>query len=572
MKTIILILCVLLLVNLAYSQQRRALVIGNSKYKDNALRNPENDARDVANSLQVLGFQVTIKVNADQRDMEQAVNDFSVRLQSGDVALFFYSGHGSQVEGANYLIPVNETIADEIDCKHKSISATWVLEKLQKARVNIMMLDACRDNPYRGIRSGTKGMAAMKPGAGGTFIVFATAEGQTAADGSGRNSTFTASLLDNLSIPDIPIEETMKRVTRAVKEQSGGKQTPWVSGNLTEDFYFTGGRKKDKTSSDKKIMVETIATYGELQVTSNAAGKLYLDAEYICDIQADETKLLKNIESGEHVLDLKTKDVTKKSTVKVLAKQTAHAGFQFDAPEQDNMVFVQGGTFRMGSHDGNDEEKPIHTVTVNSFYIGKYEVTHEEWVAVMGSNPGFYWEGDNKPVVSKVWIEYVDFCNKLSQLESLTPCYTINNESVTCNWSANGYRLPTEAEWEYAARGGNLSRGYKYAGSDNVDAVAWYYGNIGNQQAQPVGQKQPNELGIYDMSGNVCECCWDWYNFSYYSSSPTSNPRGLDSGSGRVARGGSWLNIAFNVRVASRSRFYLSNDHEFLGFRLVKNF
>lgn len=577
MKTFMLVLCVLLLANVANGQQRRALVIGNSKYQDNALRNPENDARDVANSLQALGFQVTLKTNANQRQMEDAVNEFSVRLQSGDVALFYYSGHGSQVDGTNYLIPVNETIVDEIDCKHKSVSATWVLEKLQRSRINIIMLDACRDNPYRCVRSASKGMAAMKPGAGGTFIVFATAEGQTAADGSGRNSPFTASLLDNLSVPDISIEETMKRVTRTVKEQTGGKQTPWISGNLTEDFYFTGGKQKDKPNSDKKVLVETVATYGELQVSSNAAGKLYLDAEFICDIQADESKLLKNIASGEHVLDLKTKDDVKKTKVKVLAKQTAYAEFKFDRPEQDNMIYVEGGKFQMGSSDGQDDEKPIHTVTVGSFYIGKYEVTIAEFrkfIEATGYQTDAEKEGWSYVYTGSSWEKRngVDWrCNvngnSRPQSEYNHPVIHVswNDASAYCKWA--GGRLPTEAEWEYAARGGNLTRGYKYAGSDNMDAVAWYSGNSSGK-THPVGQKQPNELGIYDMSGNVWEWCLDWYGD--YTSYAQTNPVGLSSGDARVLRGGAWvsggaLRSAYRLRGSPDSRSVSD------GFRCVRS-
>jgi len=218
------------------------------------------------------------------------------------------------------------------------------------------------------------------------------------------------------------------------------------------------------------------------------------------------------------------------------------------------LVYVEGGSFQMGSNDGGSDEKPVHQVTVSSFYIGKYEVTQKEWQEVMGSNPS-NWKGDNLPVEQVSWYDAVDYCNKRSRKEGLTPCYSGSGSNITCNWSANGYRLPTEAEWEYAARGGNKSKGYKYSGSNDVGAVAWYDGNSGNKTHE-VGTKAANELGIHDMSGNVWEWCWDWYNSGYYAKSPGSDPKGPGSGSSRVLRGGSWRYLVVVLcRVAIRSSF-----------------
>ena len=230
------------------------------------------------------------------------------------------------------------------------------------------------------------------------------------------------------------------------------------------------------------------------------------------------------------------------------------------------MIYVEGGTFQMGSTNGGSSEQPIHTVTVSSFFIGKYEVTQKEWQEVMGYNPS-YSEGDNRPVEKVSWYDAVEFCNKLSEKEGLTPAYTINGNNVSCNWTANGYRLPTEAEWEYAARGGNKSRNYKYSGSDNIDDVAWYDANS-DGRSHDVGTIAPNELGIYDMSGNVWEWCWDWYGS--YSSSPSSNPRGPNSGSSRVDRGGSWSYYDGSCRVAYRNYRSPGDSLIVLGLRLVR--
>jgi serine/threonine protein kinase len=222
------------------------------------------------------------------------------------------------------------------------------------------------------------------------------------------------------------------------------------------------------------------------------------------------------------------------------------------------MVFVKGGTFQMGSNDGYIGAEPVHSVTVDDFYMGKYPVTQEEWKAVMGNNPS-YFKGENLPIERVSWYDAVEFCNKKSELEGLQKCYNGRGNNITCDFSKNGYRLPTEAEWEYAARGGNLANGldlrnggktyYKYSGSNTIDVVAWYCDNS-DYKTYPVGRKQANELGIYDMSGNVREWCWDWFGF--YSNSLQTNPKGASTGPARVLRGGSWYSVESISRVAYR--------------------
>ena len=217
-----------------------------------------------------------------------------------------------------------------------------------------------------------------------------------------------------------------------------------------------------------------------------------------------------------------------------------------------NMVKVEGSTFTMGAtpEQGNDAyeyERPAHQVTLSDYYIGRYEVTQKEWQAVMGDNPSKFY-GDNLPVDYVSWNDCQDFINKLNQLTGLK------------------FRLPTEAEWEFAARGGKQSKGYKYSGSDNIGVVAWYTGNSGGKTHQ-VGTKEPNELGIYDMSGNVWEWCGDWYGS--YSSSAQTNPTGPSSGSSRVLRGGSWNSNARYCRVSNRYYGNPSPRYSLNGFRVV---
>ena len=216
------------------------------------------------------------------------------------------------------------------------------------------------------------------------------------------------------------------------------------------------------------------------------------------------------------------------------------------------MVFVEGGTFTMGAtseqgDDADDDEKPTHSVTLSDYYIGETEVTQALWKAVMGSNPS-YFKGDNLPVENVSYDDVKTFITKLNQKTGKT------------------FRLPTEAEWEYAARGGGKSKGYKYSGSNNIDDVAWYEDNS-NNKTHPVKTKQPNELGIYDMTGNVWEWCSDKYGA--YSSSSQTNPTGPSLGSNRVFRGGSWGYFAWYCRASNRSYDDLSYLNFILGFRLA---
>ena len=231
------------------------------------------------------------------------------------------------------------------------------------------------------------------------------------------------------------------------------------------------------------------------------------------------------------------------------------------------MVSVEGGTFQMGSTDGESDEQPVHQVKLSSFHIGQTEVTQELWEAVMGSNPS-YFKGDKLPVESVSWYDCQTFIKRLNNL------------------TGQRFRLPTEAEWEYAARGGNRSKGYLYSGSDNLNDVAWYWQNSGvvwlsgtdedlfyveiddnNCRPHEVATKAPNELGIYDMSGNVWEWCQDWYD--KYRSGAQTNPTGPSSGSYRVIRGGSWSSGAAGCRCASRDSYTPTPAGNNLGFRLA---
>jgi formylglycine-generating enzyme required for sulfatase activity len=222
-----------------------------------------------------------------------------------------------------------------------------------------------------------------------------------------------------------------------------------------------------------------------------------------------------------------------------------------------NMVYVSGGSFTMGctseQKDCFDDERPSHQVTLNSFYIGKYEVTQEEWQEVMGSNPSYlyFYDCPKCPVASVSWDDCQRFLEKL-------------NETTGKN-----FRLPTEAEWEFAARGGNeIKGGYEYAGSNMLTEVGWFRDNSGSK-THPVGRKLPNELGLYDISGNVYEWCNDWYSIDYYRISSSKDPAGPTTGSGWVCRGGGWTDTPATCRVASRNWLTPGIRISTLGLRLV---
>ncbi len=261
---------------------------------------------------------------------------------------------------------------------------------------------------------------------------------------------------------------------------------------------------------------------------------------------------------------------------------------QADSVVPKNMVFLSGGTFEMGDvfGDGEEWEKPVHTVTLSDFYMGKTEVTFDEYDAFCAatgrkkpSDAG--WGRGKRPAINVSWHDAVAYCNWLSERQELKQVYMISESTVTADSSANGYRLPTEAEWEYAARsGGKKMRfgngkdvadpsGINFAGSPAYK-TSYSRSGVFREKTTPVGSFQPNDLGLRDMTGNVWEWCWDWLGDDYYGKSAQNNPSGPVSGNRRVLRGGSWGNPPENVRVAYRNgRDPATKDYDY-GFRLVR--
>ena len=358
-------------------------------------------------------------------------------------------------------------------------------------------------------------------------------------------------------------------VSLYVDKKSVG-MAPWT-GSLKEGMHLIEAKKDGYRSQQRTInlsqqqrldvaFAELAAIQGNLSVNYKPFGAdVFIDGKKV----GQSPRVFNGILVGSHKVEIKKDGYgTDSKTVSILEGQTASLSGVLTNVDNISipvkygisidMVRVEAGTFTMGAtaemKNTEDSEKPTHRVTLtNDYYIGKYEVTQALWQAVMGDDPS-YFKGDNLPVEAVTWDDCQEFIGKLNRITGQT------------------FRLPTEAEWEYAARGGNKSRGYQYSGSNNLSDVAWFEDNSGSK-THAVGTKQPNELGIYDMSGNVWEWCQDWYET--YSSSSQVNPTGANSGSCRVVRGVSWYNNARNCRLSLRG----SNTPDFrssnLGLRLV---
>lgn len=233
-------LVLLLSADAVFGEKREALVIGNAAYADGPLRNPVNDAKDMEKALLGYGFSVVSAYNADRRQMRDVIRTFGERIRQGGVGLFYYAGHGLQVDGENYLVPIGTRVFAEDEVEDECLRASSVLRKMETAgnRLNIIILDACRNNPFaRKFRSTSRGLARMDAPSG-SILAYATAPGKTAADGEGRNGLYTEKLLHYMKTPDLEIGQLFRKVRQGVMEESGNRQVPWESSSLTGNFYF----------------------------------------------------------------------------------------------------------------------------------------------------------------------------------------------------------------------------------------------------------------------------------------------------------------------------------------------
>jgi formylglycine-generating enzyme required for sulfatase activity len=546
------------------SGPRYALVIGNGGYRHvDSLPNTVNDASDIAKKLSGLGYSVEVLFDSDLAGMGRAVSAW-IRLLSADRAsegFFWYAGHGMQVAGENYLLPVDINAEDEAGIVYGSYPLGRLLLSLEQTarnKLNIVVLDACRDNPFKNLPGGSRGLSrgftTVEHPPQDIFVMFSTSPGTTAADGNnGRNSPFAEAFLKYMDSDEIlPVMAGL--VTRETMRLTDGKQRPYQNGSIVSELYYS-------LSSGTPVR-------------EPPAGS--------------STASLSSAPSGAPAGNLPSVAVSSPA-----------------------MAAIPAGSFYMGSPVIELDRDPFgetrHRVSMSAFYIASkelsvgefrhfvedtgyvttaeteggaqaYDEAKGEWVFRVGANwrnPGFR-QGDDHPVVCVSWFDAVKYCNWLSVKEGLKPAYTIAGQTVNWDRNANGYRLPTDAEWEYACRAGTstpLFTGESISTSQaNYNgSIAHNYGNIGlfRKATVSIGSFPPNAWGLYDMHGNVWEWCWDYY--SNPNMTPLSDPAGPASGTHRINRGGSWSSPGKLLRSAVRASDLPETAGSNLGFRLAKN-
>lgn len=550
----------LLFPGMAAAAPRVALVIGNGGYGDaiGRLANPTHDAELVAQSLTEVGFSVTTLLDGDQKAMKRAISDFGKKLvEAGPEAtgLFYYAGHGVQIGGTNYLIPLDAKIDSEADADMEAIDADWILKQMEYAgnRVNVVILDACRNNPLtRGLRSATNGLARMDAPKG-SFIAYSTAPGEVAQDGSNGNSPYAAALAKAIAGKATPIEEMFRNVRVDVMAATRESQVPWDSSSLTGAFYF---READPT----------VAAAAEAPAAAAAPVE----------------------EAGDGATRGQTTD----------GPPPAGTAFR-DCPDCPDMVVIPAGRFVMGApqedEDRRPDEGPLHKVSIGAaFALATTEVTRDQFQAFIDDTgheitgdcyladdkegrdddtanwqkPGFDQSGSD-PVVCVSWRDAEAYAEWMSAR------------------TGQNYRLPTEAEWEYAARAGRRSYFPWDDGSEldackignNFDAAG--HTHFANQEASscddgavftaPVGSYQPNRFKLFDMAGNVWEWTEDCYRPDYKDAPTDGSAAVIDSCKEHVARGGSWIDGQWDFRFARRYNVDSWGRENIIGFRLARD-
>ena len=563
MKFVITLLIVFFTANHCFGQLRYALLIGNGQYNRETLRNPENDVKLLAKKLRECNFRVADFYNLDIKQFKRSIDSFfSVINNTRCEALFYYSGHGIQHNGENYLIPVKAVLQSEADLPEECIRLQLIMDKLYYAntKTNIIILDACRNDPFSKSWSrgdGPKGLTNIATGLPQSFIAFATAPNSRATDGKGTNSPYSAALAKYITQPGITIDQVFKRVLSDVLRQNPN-QRPWWTVSLESDFYFIRDRDFEVGPVPMSFLVsEDCQLYVDGELKGTFAGGVDFSLDYpmgkykIRAVSTHDSTIYydtlynydpKNSRAENYMyIPLNNKIVNIPALLRPLLDSIKFS-----------MIRVDGGSFSMGSKSGNNDESPVHKVTLGTFHLSKYEVTQRQWQAIMGNNPSSNKNCLECPVENISWDEANEF---IKVLNSLTDEH---------------YRLPTEAEWEYAASGGKYSMGNLFSGNRRLQNVGWFYENSGGR-THPVGNKASNELGITDMSGNVREWCSDWYDASYYRNG-TSNesPVGPEGGRQKTIRGGSWDEYDQPCRVSSRNKMEPASKNKMTGLRLAK--
>ncbi|MCL2832885.1 MAG: SUMF1/EgtB/PvdO family nonheme iron enzyme [Treponema sp.] len=622
MKKLLTVLFFLLTVS-SFSQQKFALVIGNGNYSGiSNLKNPVNDANDMEAALKDLGFSVDKVIDGTLEQMENSVLSFSRKLgiSYNTYGFFFYAGHGVQSSGENYLIPVTaDNIRSETQLRERAVSLQFILDSMGDAgnELNMIVLDACRDNPFGWARGGSRGLSVLSNAPSGSIVMYATSANSTADDGTGRNGLFSGCLLNNIKTQGLSVYDIFDRTMENVINITSGRQHPELS------LRFPGASRTYLNSIPVDITPQIalipvppkptnlragIPGTDSVTIAWDSAGpgityKLYwssqndpANANILSNAIIETTININGLISGTNyyfwVTSVQNDQESQKST-EIFVKTAIPVITQVVQPPArsvrtipDGYVIISGGTFLMGSSTkelNRNNNETQHQVTVNSFIMGKYEVTQNEYQEIMGGNSSIkdVFKGENLPIVYVNWINAINYCNKISERDGLTPVYNIKISQtqkwdVTWNHNADGYRLPTEAEWEYACRAGTVTpfnTGNNITSDQaNFNATNPYNNNPKGEFRKilmPVGSFPANNFGLYDMHGNVWEWCWDL--FGNYSSGAQNNPLGSTTGTTHVVRGGSWDRDAQSLRSAFRYFYdvdYIGNN---IGFRVVRS-
>jgi len=635
----------------ARAEKRAALVIGNGAYRHvTPLLNPQNDANDIAASLGRLNFSVDKVIDGTFDDMRRALLQFSRKSAGADIAVIFYSGHGMEINGENWLIPVDAELQSDRDAENEAIALkSLMLQAANGSRLGLVILDACRNNPFaakmeRGVRhrSVDRGLVRVEP-SDNVLVAYAAREGTVASDGAGEHSPFTAALLNNLETPGLEILFLFRAVRDEVMAATKHEQQPFVYGSLSKQAVYLKEPQmvQDAAPSNQSVLLEARQAWAVVRSTTSPAVledfiALFGNTLYGSMARARLEELTKT-----QVVSLETTQSTswaetsaKPDTGVKLAvagpplspvslcgsTRTVSVSLSSRAPKPlstaeecslkpgdvfkecdrcPEMTVVEAGSFIMGSPDSETDrgknEGPQHEVTIaQSFAIGRFEVTRDEFDAFVADsgykvgdrcytfeggvpqersnrsflNPGFGQTG-NHPVVCVNWTDAKAYVSWLSRTAS------------------KSYRLPSESEWEYAARAGNTSR----YGFGNDASQVCEYANGADQSAKlaklpsdytymsctdghaytaPVGSLEANRWGLFDSLGNVWEATEDCYADDYSASPTDGAPLRLPDCNGSPVRGGSWFSDAQSLRPTVRARATHDERHDDLGFRVVR--
>ncbi len=565
-----LLIILALLLALPVHAARVALVMGNDNYTSvSKLQKAGNDATAMARELKAAGFSVQLHRDLNYRSMVRTVETFTAGIKGGDEVVVFFAGHGVQIKNGAYLLPVDIEATTESEVQQTSYELNMLTEKLSdaKAAFSLVMVDACRDNPLKakGRSVGNaRGLSAIEPPKG-QMVVYSASKGQQALDrlsekDSNPNSVFTREFISRMKKPGVRIQDLMAEVQDAVEVLAGTvkhEQRPALYNEARGNFYFFGPTtvqtapgKPDPVASDAQIEQQAWAA---AQSGNTAAGySAYLE-EYPKGRFAAAARVarasLVAVPAQAQAAPVAPSAATQWP---LPVAQPAAGQIIKDCADCPEMVAIPAGSFDMGSTE-NPDEQPVHRVHLPAFLLGRTEVTQGQWIAVMGRNlSSFKTCGMDCPVDDINWNDAQEFAIRLSLKTGKT------------------YRLPSESEWEYAARAGSSGRWSFGDDQSKLGDYAWYSRNSGST-THFVAQKRPNAFGLYDMHGNVWEWVLDVPHDNYHGA-PNDGSAWINGGdqARRVLRGGAWGSNPRGLRSADRIRSAPDDRISFTGMRIAR--